>query len=169
SRMDYQHVLQDKCSQGTLYGHLRCQRRRRKRYGTYNCRGHLCNRVSIEERPAIVSRRTRLGDWEVDAMIGKGHQHPLVSLTERKSRLSLLAKVGRKSAEALATAVTTLLKPLNLPLHMLTADNGKEFGHHERIAHTLKLRFFFAHPYASWERGPNENTNGLIRQYFPKH
>lgn len=165
----YQHVLQDKRSQGTLYRHLRCQRRRRKRYGTYSCRGQIRNRVSIAERPAIVARRARLGDWEVDTMIGKGHQQALVSLTERKSRLTLLAKVGRKNAEAVATAVMTLLKPLGLPLHTLTADNGKEFAHHETIAHALKLRFFFAHPYASWERGLNENTNGLLRQYFPKH
>lgn len=165
----YQHIYRDKYAQGTLYRHLRCQRQRRKRYGTYNCRGHLPNRVSIEHRPAVVERRTRLGDWEVDTMIGKGHQQALVSLTERKSRLSLLAKVGRKSAEAVATAVISLLKPLGLPLHTLTSDNGKEFAHHETIARTLKMRFFFAHPYASWERGLNENTNGLIRQYFPKH
>ena len=165
----YQHVLHDKWAQGTLSRHLRCQRHRRKRYGTYSCRGQLRNRVSIEERPAVVARRARLGDWEVDTMIGKGHQQALVSLTERKSRLSLLAKVVRKSADAVATAVIALLKPLALPLHTLTSDNGKEFAHHERIAQALKVRFLFAHPYASWERGLNENTNGLIRQYFPKH
>lgn len=91
-----------------------------------------------------------------------------MSLTERKSRLSLIAKVARKSANEVATAVIGLLKPLGLPLHTLTSDNGKGFALHETIAQALKVRFFFAHPYASWERGLNENINGLIRQYFPK-
>lgn len=165
----YHYVYQDKRTQGTLYRHLRCQRQRRKRYGTYSCRGHLPNRISIEPRPAVVERRTRLGDWEVDPMIGKGQQQALVSLTERKSRLSLLAKVTRRCAEAVATAVIALLRPLGLPLHTVTSDNGKEFAQHETMAKALHVRYFFAHPYASWERGLNENTNGLIRQYFPKH
>ena len=164
----YQHVYRDKRAQGTLYRHLRCQRHRRKRYGTYSRRGHIPNRVSIEHRPAVVERRSRLGDWEVDTMIGKGHQQALVSLTERKSRLSLIAKVARRSANTVATAVINLLKPLGLPLHTVTSDNGKEFAHHAIMAQALKVRFFFAHPYAAWERGLNENTNGLIRQYFPK-
>jgi len=164
----YQHVLQDQSAHGTLYRHLRCQRQRRKRYGTYSCRGQLRNRVSIEQRPAIVERRARFGDWELDTIIGKGHQQALVSLTERKSRLCLLAKVERKRAEVVATAVIELLKPLRLPLHTVTSDNGKEFAHHESMAQALQVQFFFAHPYAAWERGLNENTNGLIRQYFPK-
>ena len=164
----YQHVYRDKHAQGTLYRHLRCQRHRRKRYGTYSRRGHIPNRTSIEHRPAVVDRRSRLGDWEVDTMIGKGHQQALVSLTERKSRLSLIAKVARRSADTVATAVMDLLKPLRLPLHTVTSDNGKEFAHHAIMAQALKVRFFFAHPYAAWERGLNENTNGLIRQYFPK-
>ena len=164
----YQHVYRDKRCQGTLFQHLRCQRQRRKRYGTYRRRGHLPNRISIEHRPAIVERRTRLGDWELDTRVGKGHHQALVSLTERKSRLSLIAKVTRRCAEAVATTVITLLKPLTLPLHTLTSDNGREFAHHTTSAKALKVRFFFAHPYAAWERGLNENTNGLIRQYFPK-
>jgi len=164
----YQHVYRDKQAHGTLYRHLRCQRHRRKRYGTYSRRGHLPNRVSIEHRPTVVDRRRRFGDWEVDTIIGKGHQQALVSLTERKSRLSLLAKVARRCANTVATAITTLLKSLRLPLHTLTSDNGKEFARHETIAQALNIRFFFAHPYAAWERGLNENTNGLIRQYFPK-
>lgn len=165
----YHHVYHDKRTNGTLYRHLRCQRQRRKRYGTYRCRGHLPNRISIEQRPAVVDRRTRLGDWELDTMIGQGHQQALVSLTERKSRLSLIAKVTRRCAEAVAAAVIGLLKPLGLPLYTVTSDNGKEFAQHETIAKALHVRYFFAHPYASWERGLNENTNGLIRQYFPKH
>lgn len=164
----YQHILQDKAQGGDLYRHLRCQKQRKKRYGSYERRGQLRNRVSIEERPAIVECRSRLGDWELDTVIGKGHRQALVSLTERKSRLALFAKVPNKGAEGVKRAVLKLLRPLADHVHTLTSDNGKEFARHEAIAEALDADFYFAHPYASWERGLNENTNGLIRQYFPK-
>jgi len=164
----YQHILQDKAQGGDLYRHLRCQKARKKRYGSYDRRGQLPNRVSIEQRPAIVERRTRLGDWELDTVIGKGRRQALVSLTERKSRLALFAKVPNKGAEDVKRAVLRLLAPLSDQVHTLTSDNGKEFAQHEAIADALDADFYFAHPYASWERGLNENTNGLIRQYFPK-
>lgn len=164
----YQHILQDKAQGGNLYRHLRCQKARKKRYGTYDRRGQLCNRVSIDERPAVVERRTRLGDWELDTIIGRNHKQALVSLTERKSRLALIAKVPSKAAEGVKLAVLKLLTPLSHHVHTLTSDNGKEFAQHEAIAEALDADFYFAHPYASWERGVNENTNGLIRQYFPK-
>ena len=164
----YQHVLQDKAQDGTLYRHLRCQKARKKRYGAYDRRGHLRNRVSIEERPGIVEDRTRLGDWELDTIIGKGRRQVLVSLTERTSRLALIAKVRNKEAEGVTHAILKLLAPLSEHVYTLTADNGKEFAQHEAIAKALNADFYFAHPYASWERGLNENTNGLIRQYFPK-
>jgi IS30 family transposase len=163
----YQHILQDKAQGGDLYRHLRCQKARKKRYGTYDRRGQLRNRVSIDARPAIVAHRTRLGDWELDTIIGKGHKQALVSLTERKSRLALIAKVPNKGAEGITQAVLKLLTPLSDHVHTLTSDNGKEFAQHEAIAEALDADFYFAHPYASWERGLNENTNGLIRQYFP--
>lgn len=165
----YQYVLQDKSRGGGLYRHLRCQKQRRKRYGSYHRRGQLRNRISIEERPAIVASRSRLGDWELDTIIGRGHQHAIVSLVERKSRLTLIRKVERKTAGAVRKAIVQLLKPVMDRVHTLTSDNGKEFAHHEAIAKALNAKFYFAHPYASWERGLNENTNGLIRQYFPKH
>lgn len=164
----YQHILQDKVQGGDLYRHLRCQKARKKRYGAYDRRGQLPNRVSIDERPAIVERRTRLGDWELDTIIGKGHQQAIVSLTERKSRLSLIAKVPTKEADGVKNAVLKLLAPLSKLVHTITSDNGKEFAYHETIAEALNADFYFAHPYSSWERGLNENTNGLIRQYFPK-
>lgn len=164
----YQYILRDKLSGGKLYHHLRCQRQRRKRYGTYNRRGQLVNRISIDERPAIVETRHRIGDWELDTIIGKGHKQAIVSLTERKSRLTLIRKVERKTADKVSKAIIHLLKPLAHRVHTLTSDNGKEFALHETIAKQLKAKFYFAHPYASWERGLNENTNGLIRQYFPK-
>jgi IS30 family transposase len=164
----YQHILQDKAQGGNLYRRLRCQKARKKRYGTYNRRGQLGNRVSIDERPAVVERRTRLGDWELDTIIGRNHKQALVSLTERKSRLALIAKVPSKAAAGVKNAVLKLLTPLSSHIHTLTSDNGKEFAQHEAIAEALDADFYFAHPYASWERGLNENTNGLIRQYFPK-
>ena len=164
----YQYVLRDKRAGGDLHTHLRCQKPRRKRYGTYDRRGKLPNRKSIEERPAVVERRSRIGDWELDTIIGKNHSGVLVSLVERKSRLTLLAKVPDKTARSVRRAILELLAPLADRVHTLTADNGKEFAHHEAIAQSLSAEFFFAHPYASWERGLNENTNGLVRQYFPK-
>jgi IS30 family transposase len=164
----YQYILTDKHTGGDLHRHLRCQKKRRKRYGSYDRRGKLKNRVSIDERPAIVDSRQRLGDWEVDTLIGKGHRHAIVSLTERKSRLALLRKVKRKTAQAVANAVIELLKPLPIRTQTITADNGKEFADHERIARDLRADVYFAHPYSSWERATNENMNGLIRQYFPK-
>ena len=165
----YQYILDDKQAGGDLYRHLRCQKKRRKRYGSYDHRGKMPNRVSIEERPAIVAERTRIGDWEVDTLLGKRHRHAIVTLTERKSRLSLLAKVNQRTADQVGEAVIELLQPVADRLHTLTADNGKEFADHERIAHALRAEFYFAHPYAAWERGANENMNGLIRQYIPKN
>ena len=165
----YQHILADKQAGGNLYRHLRCQKKRRKRYGSYDRRGKIPNRASIEERPAIVEERTRIGDWEVDTIIGKRHRQAIVTLTERKSRFSLLAKVDQRTATKVGDAVIELLQDVTDCVHTLTADNGKEFADHERIARSLQAGFFFAHPYAAWERGANENMNGLIRQYIPKN
>jgi transposase, IS30 family len=164
----YQHIYADKRRGGTLHLSLRCRKVRRKRYGTHSRRGQIPNRVCIEARPAVVEAKRRLGDWEADTIIGRGHQSALVSLTERKSKLTLLRKVERRSADEVARASLALLGPLADKVHTITSDNGKEFAHHERIAAGLGARFYFAHPYASWERGLNENTNGLVRQYFPK-
>lgn len=164
----YQHILADKRAGGTLYKHLRCQKKRRKRYGSYDRRGKIPNRVSIDKRPSIVDERQRLGDWEIDTVIGKGHRGALVTLTERKSRLALLQKVDCCKAVVVTNATVSILEPHSEKVHTITGDNGKEFADHETIAKKLKTDFYFAHPYASWERGTNENTNGLIRQYFPK-
>jgi len=164
----YQHILVDKRADGDLYKHLRCQKKRRKRYGSYERRGKLSNCRSIEERPAIVSARKRLGDWEVDTMLGSKNKDVMVTLTERKSRFVLVGKVKARTAQAVRSQICTLLLPIKDKVHTLTSDHGKEFAHHEQIAETLDLKFYFAHPYAAWERGTNENTNGLLRQYFPK-
>ena len=164
----YQYVLTDKQAGGDLYRHLRCQKKRRKRYGKYDRRGKLPNCRSIEERPAIVNGRKRLGDWEADTFLGKQHKPALVTLTERKSRFTLLGKVAQRTAQAVQNQIQQLLLPVKDKAHTLTSDHGKEFAYHEQIAEMLQLTFYFAHPYAAWERGTNENTNGLLRQYFPK-
>jgi IS30 family transposase len=165
----YQYILRDKQAGGDLHKHLRCQKKRRKRYGRRDRRGQVPNRRSIEERPEIVDQRQRIGDWEVDTMVGKGHHQAVVTLTERKSRLALLRKVERRTAALVGAAVIDLLDPVADRTHTITGDNGKEFAEHERIAQDLDADFFFAHPYAAWERGANENMNGLVRQYIPKN
>ena len=164
----YQHIYADKRAGGTLYRALRCQKARRKRYGGRERRGTIPNQVSIEQRPAIVNSRKRFGDWEGDLVIGAGQQQALVTLNERKSRYSLMAHVPFKTAQAVSDTMISLLTPFAACVHTLTTDNGKAFAQHERIAGKLNAKFFFAHPYASWERGANENMNGLIRQFFPK-
>jgi len=164
----YQHIYRDKRGGGTLHLCLRCQKVRRKRYGTHSRRGQIPNRVGIEARPAVVDARRRLGDWEADTIIGKGHRCAILSLVERKSKLVRLRKVERKSADQVARASLALLRPLADKVQTITSDNGGEFAGHEQIAQVLSAKFYFARPYASWERGTNENTNGLVRQYFPK-
>jgi len=124
--------------------------------------------VSIDERPVIVDTRQRLVDWEADTIVGKRHREEIVSHTERRSRLTLLKKVERKTAQAVAAAVIELLEPWKHLVHTITSDNGKEFAEHERIAKSLEANIYFAHPYAAWERCTNENSNGLVRQYFTK-
>jgi IS30 family transposase len=165
----YQYILTDKNAGGDLYKHLRCQKLRKKRYGARDRRGQIPDRTSIDARPVIVAKRARLGDWELDTIIGKGHKQAIVSLTERKSRLALLAKVERKTADQVSASIVRLLRPHKDLVHTLTSDNGKEFAQHKEMAKDLNADFYFAHPYASWERGTNENMNGLVRQYFPKH
>jgi IS30 family transposase len=124
----YQYVLRDKQAGGKLYRHLRCQKKRRKRYSSYDRRGNLPNRVSIDQRPEVVDQRTRFGDWEVDTILGKGRRHAIVTLTERKSRLALLRKVDRRTANLVGDAVIHLLRPFSHSLHTITGDNGKEFA-----------------------------------------
>jgi IS30 family transposase len=163
----YQYIYADKRVGGRLYKHLRRQKKRRKRQGGRDRRGEIPGRVSIDQRPEIVDQRSRLGDWEVDLIQGKGRKGAIVTLTERKSRFTLLRGVASKSADLVSHAVIDLLRWVK-HVETITSDNGKEFANHKEISETLDLDFYFAHPYASWERGTNENTNGLIRQYFPK-
>ena len=164
----YQYIYMNKRTGGDLHKHLRCQKKRRKRAGDYDRRGKIPNQVSIEERPEIVEKRELLGDWEADTIIGSGKRGAIVTLVERKSRFTLLKQVTRRTAAAVEEAILDLLRPFQASTHTITFDNGKEFANHQTIARELQANMFFAHPYSSWERGTNENTNGLIRQYFPK-
>jgi transposase, IS30 family len=165
----YQMIWQDKRDGGNLW---RCLRRRGKRYnkraGKNAGRGLIPNRIDISERPAIVARKARLGDWEGDTVVSAGHNGGLLTLVERKSKLTKISKLRRSTARATQRATVRRLKPINNFVHTITFDNGKEFAAHQDIAHALKARIFFATPYHAWERGLNENTNGLIRDFFPK-
>jgi transposase, IS30 family len=163
----YQHIYRDKQSGGILWKHLRCRKKRKKRYGSYEKRGQIPNRVWIDDRPQAVEDRSRLGDWEADTIIGKGKKGAIVTLVDRKSRYLLMGLAPQRTKKAIQEIIITLLA--GFPVHTITCDNGKEFAGHETIAKELKAAVYFAHPYASWERGTNENTNGLIRQYFPKN
>lgn len=131
------------------------------------CR-QIRNRVSIDERPALVEEKTRIGDWEIDTVIGQNHQGALVTIVDRVSKFTLIKKVDSKHAEVVTEATIILLQPYIDKTLTITADNGKEFAGHEKIKEQLNAEVYFAHPYHSWERGLNENTNGLIRQYFTK-
>ena len=163
----YQHTWADKRHGGTLYKHLRQSNKKRKKpYGSKDKRRQIRNRVSIDERPVIVAEKTRIGDWEIDTVIGQNHQGALVTIVDRVSKFTLIKKVDSKHAEVVTAATISLLQPyLDMTL-TITADNGKEFAGHETLKECLDADVYFAHPYHSWERGLNENTNGLIRQYF---
>lgn len=165
----YRHIYADKRAGGDMWRHLRCQKPRRKRYASgQERRGAIRNRIGIDERPEIVEQRARIGDWEGDTVIGKNHQGALVTLAERKSRYVLAGQVRSKHADGVTAKVNSLLRPHKHKCHTVTFDNGKEFAEHETIAAELEADIYFAHPYHSWERGLNENSNGLLRQYFPK-
>ena len=164
----YLYVYAEKRRGGMLHQYLRSQKKQRKRYSGYLRRGQIPNRTSIDKRPKIVADKSRFGDWEVDTIVGAHHKGGILSAVERKSKLVRLRKLTTKTAAEMKDNCIELLGPLAAKVHTITVDNGKEFCDHELIAAGLQARIYFAHPYASWERGLVENTNGLIRQYFPK-
>ena len=165
----YCYIYEDKKQGGALYKHLRFQSKcYNKRYRSNDKRGVIPNRRSIDDRPKIVESKERFGDWEADTVMGKNHKGALVTVVERVSKYTLIAQVENKSAEVVTAALIKLLKPFSGFVHTLTVDNGKEFALHQKIEKELGTLVYFAHPYASYERGLNENTNGLIRQFLPK-
>lgn len=165
----YQLILKDKKNGGFLHQHLRHQNKKyRKRYGSPKRQGPIKNRRFIDDRPSIVDEKKRIGDWEIDTIIGKNHKQAIVTIVERISKKAVLRKVTAKTAEQVAQATISGLSSMSNLILTITGDNGSEFAYHEKIAEALEADFYFAHPYSSWERGLNENTNGLIRQYLKK-
>lgn len=165
----YRYIWEDKKRGGTLYKHLRIRSKKyRKRYGKKDHRGKIPNKRSIEERPCIVEQKARVGDWEVDTLLGKGRQGRLITMVERKSYFTVLAKVEKGHAREVKKQIINALAPYKDKVHTLTSDNGLEFTMHESIAEKLNAEFYFTHPYSAWEKGLCENTNGLIRQYIPR-
>jgi len=166
----YLHIYADKISGGTLWRHLRCQKKRRKRYaGGRDRRGQIIGRRPISARPKHIEARREIGHWECDTIIGRGHKQAIVSLVERKSGYAILAKVPRKTADLVSTAIITRLRPIADAVETLTYDNGKEFAEHAATDKALGSVAYFADPYSSWQRGSNENLNGLVRQFIPKN
>ncbi len=165
----YQYVLQDKAQGGNLYLHLRRKGKKyQKRGSKYLSRGIITDRIDIDQRPKIVDQKIRVGDWELDTIIGKSHKGALVSAVERVSKLTKLMLIDRKTMDEVATSLKYKLAPLKEAVLTCTSDNGKEFAAHKHISYALETEFYFAKPYHSWQRGLNEHTNGLVRQYFSK-
>jgi transposase, IS30 family len=165
----YRHVWRDKKQGGTLHTHLRgARKRRRKRYGAYDSRGRLAGKRLISERPAEVEARGHIGHWEADTVAGAGSRDCVVTLVERKTGLVLIGKLADRTAEGLSRRAISLMRRRGGRFETVTADNGTEFHDYKRIERLTGAAFYFARPYHSWERGSNENANGLIRQYLPK-
>lgn len=164
----YRLIRADKIVGGTLYKHTRHRLKHRKR-PVGGKKVVIKNKISIDVRPQIVAEKGRLGDWEMDTIIGKNHKGAIVTIVERQTGFLLMKKLPKgKHAKDLAKVVIELLLPYKNSVHTITVDNGTEFAEHQRIANKLHADVFFAHPYSSWERGLNEYSNKLIRQYIPK-
>lgn len=165
----YRHIWKDRKMGGSLYIHLRgARKRRRKRYAAYDSRGRLAGKRHISERPASVETRTRLGHWEIDTVIGTGSKHCIVTIVERKSGYLLIGKLKARTKQQTSARTIRLIRQHAKQFKTITADNGTEFHAYSSIERATHVPFYFATPHHSWERGTNENTNGLIRQYLPK-
>jgi len=163
-----QFIVTDKQGSGNLDLHLGGQKQPRKGYGSTTDRGQLVDRVSIDQPPAMVDTGSRIGDWELDTIIGRGHKQALVSMTEPGSGLSLMAKVKPKNTALVSWSIQPLLEPISSRVFTLTSDNGQEFARPQEMATALQADFYLAHPYSSWQRGLNQNSNRLIGQYWPQ-
>lgn len=165
----YQFIWADKKAGGSHYKHLRTKGKKyRKRGRLKDNRGLIIGRVDIDLRPKIVEEKERIGDLEIDLVIGKDHKEALLTINDRATGVLKMGKVLTKEANEIEKKTVELLAPWQALIHTITSDNGKEFSKHKSIAEKLNIDYYFAKPYHSWERGANENLNGLIRQYFPK-
>jgi transposase, IS30 family len=165
----YKYIWKDKRGGGDLYKLLRHGGKKyNKRSSVNSGRGCIPNRIDIKERPEVVETKTRIGDWEGDTIIGAKHKGAILSYVDRRSKLTILEKLPDKTAENVVIATIKRFSELPYVAHTITLDNGKEFCGHEIISKQLEVDCYFATPYHSWERGLNEHTNGLVRQYVPK-
>lgn len=165
----YRYVWQDKREGGLLYTHLRTRHKMyRKRYGSNARRSYYTGSTNISERPEIANQRQRIGDWEIDTVFGKQGQTVLVTAVDRKNKYLIMQLSPRKTSQAVLDTLLKMYKNFKRKVHTITCDNGAEFAKFRLIEIKLKTKMYFCDPYHSWQRGTNENTNGLIRQYFPK-
>lgn len=165
----YRHIWRDRMLGGSLYTYLRgARKKRRKRYGAYDSRGRLAGKRHISDRPLAAELRSEIGHWEIDTVIGNGDQHCLVTVVERKTGYVLIGKLRARTKEHTNQRTLRLMRRHPQRFKTITADNGTEFHDYAQLECATGVRFFFATPHHSWERGTCENTNGLIRQYLPK-
>jgi len=166
----YRYIWAEKRAGGTLFRHLRCARKqRRKRYGRYDSRGHLAGKRPISARPVAAETRRELGHWEADTVLGASQAGPCVlSLVERKTGYLLLGQLRQRISAAVNARAQRLITAQPHPVRTITVDNGTEFHEYAQLERATDVRFYFATPHHAWERGTNENTNGLVRQYLPK-
>ena len=166
----YKYVLYDKKKGGSLYKDLRhVPKRRRKRYNSHDSRGILPGKRHISTRPKEIELRAAIGHWEGDTVIGKDRHHCIVTLVERMTGFVIIKKVKARTASEVTFACISAILEHERKFLTITFDNGTEFHGYKEIESIFQVKCYFATPYHSWERGTNENTNGLIRQYIPKH
>jgi IS30 family transposase len=165
----YQFIWNDKKKGGP---HYKCLRSKGKRYAKRGAlkgsRGVINDRVGIENRPLVVEEKQRIGDLEIDLVIGGNHKGALLTINDRATGVLKMAKIESKEAREVQEKLIELLMDWKPILHTITSDNGKVFANHKKVSEILEITYFFANPYCSWERGANENLNGLVRQYFTK-
>ena len=165
----YQYILYDKKKGGSIYKHLRIvPKRRRKRYNSHDSRGRLAGKRMIETRPDEINARSTIGHWEGDTVIGGDRHHCIVTLVERKTGFTIIKKIRARTVEEVNKACIAAIHEHGIKFISITFDNGTEFHGYKQLEELFPITCYFANPYHSWERGTNENTNGLIRQYLPK-
>ena len=165
----YIHVWSDKERGGRLYEYLRCAtKKRRKRHNSYDSRGRLAGKRHISERPAWIEKRRSVGHWEVDTVVGGGAKDCVATLVERKTGYALIGKLADRSKTGMSRRLRMLMRRAPEQFKTITSDNGTEFHDYAAVEKVTGVTFYFATPYHSWERGSNENFNGLLRQYLPK-
>ena len=165
----YLYIYADKKAGGVLHTYLVSRKPCRKKRSTrQDGRGQIKDKVSIDLRPAVVDEVGLTGDWEADTVVGKNHQGVIVTINERRTGVNMALALPRKTKVLVAAAIKEALMPIRHLVHTITVDNGKEFADHQDIASALECDVYFAHPYSSWERGRNENSNGRLRRFFPK-